>query len=472
VQLLGDDLDREIPGLLANATVVALVPATDLRGWAAEMAWRIARAAAAGGRRTVLVDCFVNSPTLHGAESAPDEEGLVDAFEYGASLNRIVQQQPQADLFFIPAGTYAADAEPVLQNPRWRRLSAGFRHEEALLLLYVGAEHLATIPADPDGIVVLAPQGQDLAVADAPALAGAVAEGLPLLAVVADDQTVGLAARAGAAPERKEVVAQPAKRASVPTPVSLEEARHARVGLIVATLFIIMLGAVTAVRFGALNLLRRPADGAGNTRAEARARPHQRPEGLGPSGPASAEPGLQSGGPTPSAAISSAAPAGTSPGQPLPFALEIAVLPRLAEAFALADSLEAHGARTMIAPGSVHGRGIYYRVHAGPFASRVRADSARAALVAGGLLARGAGTVTSVPLSVALVGPLSRGAAANERTRLRRAGLPAFVLGQPDGTYRVYAGAFARAVSRTVLHDLLTPTGGAGELVTRAGYVP
>ena len=34
------------------------------------------------------------------------------------------------------------DAEPLLQNPRWRRLSAGFRHEEALLLLYVGAEHL------------------------------------------------------------------------------------------------------------------------------------------------------------------------------------------------------------------------------------------------------------------------------------------------------------------------------------------
>lgn len=461
LQLVADDLDREIPGLLASSTVVALVPATDLRGWAAEMAWRIARAAAAGGRRTVLVDCFVDSPTLHGAQEAPDEEGLVDAFEYGASLNRIVQQQPQADLFFIPAGTYAPDAEPVLQNPRWRRLSAGFRHEEALLLLYVGAEHLSTIPADPDGLVVLAPQGQDLAVADAPALAGAVAEGLPLLAVVADDQTVGLAAPASAAPEHhKESVAKPTSgvRASGPAPISAEEARHARVGLIVATLFIIVLGAGTAVRFGALNLLRRPAQpgtppAASATRAEARARPETRPEGPGPSGLAVAERGLESA-------------------TPLPFALEIAVLPRLAQAFQVADSLEAHGARTMIAPGSVHGRGIFYRVHAGPFATRARADSARAALALGGLLARGAGTVTSVPLSVVLAGPLSRGAAANERTRLRRAGVPSFVLGQSDGTYRVYAGAFARAVSRTMLHDLLTPTGGAGELVTRAGIVP
>src|SRR5260221_7453653 len=75
LQLLADDLDREIPGLMANAAVVALVPATELRGWAAEMAWRIARAAAAGGRRTVLVDCMVDSPTLHGAEEGPHQEG-------------------------------------------------------------------------------------------------------------------------------------------------------------------------------------------------------------------------------------------------------------------------------------------------------------------------------------------------------------------------------------------------------------
>jgi hypothetical protein len=454
LQLVSDDLDREIPGLLANVTVVALVPATDLRGWAAEMAWRIARAAAAGGRRTVLVDCMVDSPTLHGAQEAQHEEGLVDAFEYGASLNRIVQQQPQADLFFIPSGTYAADAEPVLQNPRWKRLSAGFRHEEALLLLYVGAEHLATIPADPDGIVVLAPNGQDLAVADAPALAGLVAEGLPLLAVVADDQTVGHIAHDVHAPAHEDSAAQPASsiRASGPLAVSPEEARHARVGLIVATLFIIVLGAGTAVRFGALNLLKGGATPP-SPRAEARARPTARPEGPGASAPAVAERGLESA-------------------TPLPFALEIAVLPRLAEAFAVADSFEAHGARTMIAPGSVHGRGTYYRVHVGPFATRVLADSARTSLMASGMLARGAGTVASVPLSVALAGPLARGAAANERTRLRRAGVPSFVLGQGDGTYRVFAGAFARAVSRSLLNDLLTPTGGAGELVTRAGNAP
>ena len=190
-QLGAAEIDEHIAGLLVGASVVALVPATQLQGWAAEMAWAISRAAAAAGRRTVLVDCFVNAPTLHGAGGESTDEGLVDAFEYGASLNRIVQQQPQADLFFIPAGTYSADAEPLMQNPRWKRLSAGFRHEAALLLLYVAADHLSGLAAEPDGIVVLAPQGLEVAASDSPALTEAVGRGMPLLAVIAEQSGIG-----------------------------------------------------------------------------------------------------------------------------------------------------------------------------------------------------------------------------------------------------------------------------------------
>ena len=437
ILVLSHDLEEQLPALFAGTAVVAIVPATDLRGWASGMAWRVARAAATTGRRTVLVDCFVDAPTLHGAEGASNAEGLVDAFEYGASLNRIVQQQPQADLFFIPAGTYAP-ARGVMENPRWKRLSAGFRHEEALLLLYVGAEHLASIPVDPDGIIVLAPKGHGVAVADAPALAEAVAKGLPLLAVIADEDTEPRV-RVSNADHPRPLFGSRQPAVDEPEPVE----PRSRLGLVVATVLVALLAIGAAIRFGALDLLRRPAAVATDS--------------------------------TPVAVVAQAAPAllpTPPPVESLPFTLQVAMLPRFDAALALADSLEAHGTRTIVSPMRLRGRAIVYGLFAGPFATIARADSARAALVRDGLLPVGGGTVGSRPMSVALGGPLSAAAAAAERARLRRAGVATFVLGQADGTVRLYAGAFGRAVSMAMLQDLLTPTGGAGELVSRAGYVP
>ena len=136
------------------------------------------------------------------------------------------------------------------------------------------------------------------------------------------------------------------------------------------------------------------------------------------------------------------------------------------------DSLEAHGTRTIVSPMRISGLGVRHGVFAGPFATKERADSARAALVRGRLIPAGGGAVASRPMSVALSGPLTAAAAAAERARLRRAGVATFVLGHAGGTVRLYTGAFGRTVSMSMLQDLLTPTGGAGELVPRAGYVP
>ena len=453
VQLVSEELDRELPALLAHAAVVAVVPATDLRGWAAEMAWRVARAAASAGRRTVLVDCFVNAPTLHGVAGESNAEGLVDAFEYGASLNRIVQQQPQADLFFIPAGTYTADAEPVMQHPRWRRLSAGFRHEEALLLLYVGAEHLAGLAAEPDGMVVLAPQGQGLAASDAPALAEAVAKGLPLLAVIADEQTalrasgthqaVPDAAHAPAGGEAADAQSAPLFR----QPGRENEAGRSRRVFALTILVALALGVAALLRFGAFDALLRPAPApppAPRARAAARHRD--------------------------TAHVTTQAPLPAA--LPLPFAVQVAALPRLADAFAMADSLEAHGRATMIAPVRLRGRGAFYRVQAGPYAARARADSALTAMRAEGLLARGTGSVAIVPYSMALGSQPRLAAARAERARLRAQGVPAFILGQADGTFHLFAGAYDSTAQASLLKDLLTPTGSAGDLIPRAGYVP
>jgi hypothetical protein len=444
-QLYADDLDHGIPPLLVGAAVVALVPATDLRGWAAETAWKVARAAAASGRRTALVDCFVDAPTLHGVGGAGNDEGIVDAFEYGASLNRIVQAQPQANLFFIPTGTFATDAAPMMLNPRWRRLSAGFRHEEALLLLYVSADHLGGLAAEPDGMVVLAPQGLDLAVADAPALTQAVGRGMPLLAVVANEDRRAAGGGSGQGGGRQEAGAAPGEPAAPESAVpmaGLLASQHrpnwpARLGILLglAAAGAMIWYGVTPRRAGAPAVSRQPS--AVSPRATS-----QQP------------------------------PVAVPPVESLPFAVQVAALSDLVDAFVAADSLQAHGTPAIIAPVRLRGRGVRYRVHAGPFASAVRADSVLAALRNAGTITSTAGTRDSLPLSIALGAGLTRGAARAEQLRLRTVGVPAFILGAADGTFRLFAGAYSASAQAVLLQDLLTPTGSAGELVPRAGYVP
>jgi hypothetical protein len=153
------ELPGSLRGLLGHAAVVAVAPADAASTTAGEAAWVVARAAARLGRRTMLVDCFVDAPRLHAAIGASSDDGIVDAFEYGASLNHIAQRQPGTDLFFVPTGTFATDPTALLANPRWARLAAGFRHEGALLVLYVPAGALRAVVPWIDLVVVLAEGG-------------------------------------------------------------------------------------------------------------------------------------------------------------------------------------------------------------------------------------------------------------------------------------------------------------------------
>jgi len=474
-QLVSGDIEQLLPDLLRGVHVVALVAATELKGWAAEMAWRVARAAAAGGRRTALVDCFVDSPTLHAVAGAGNDEGIQDVFEYGASLNRIVQQQPQANLFFVPAGTYAADAEPLVTNPRWRRLSAGFRHEEALLLLYVAPEHVHSLAAQPDGMIVLAPQGLDLAVADAPAVAEAVARGLPLLAVVAEhtrqsgqadaaappappapalEEAAPVGAAEPAADEQPEAAAVAAvrPRRSATRPLAMLETAPRRRPWLGATVALVVLALAAAAW-----ILRERRLGAGPP-STARDMPS----------PAAAPVGDSTGRPQPAAP----AQAGLPSIDTLPFAIQIGTWPSLAAALASADSLERHGARTIVAPIRPPGSRATFRVLVGPFGNSTQASLSLRGLRAAGLVPVGVGDVVSVPLSLQLAAGLTRGTAEDARTKLRAAGVPSFLLGEGDGTFTVYAGAYDAATQAALLQDLLTPTGSAGMLVPRVGYVP
>src|SRR5207237_1571512 len=114
---------RPAPGdgqaLVAPPTADAALP------WAAKAAWDIARIAARDGRRVALVDLHLEQPTLHEIVGLPTTEGIVDAFEYGVSLNKAAHEI--TGVFFIPAGSDTARASEVYSHPRWQKLQAGFR---------------------------------------------------------------------------------------------------------------------------------------------------------------------------------------------------------------------------------------------------------------------------------------------------------------------------------------------------------
>ena len=167
-----------------DASLVALVPAVADLDLAAAAAWEFARAVARGCRRVALIDCYVDEPRLHQVACEPEGDGIVDVFEYGASLSRIARAQPEGTLFFVPAGTFAPNPEDLMARPRWARLSAGFRHEDAVMLLFLPPSCLDTLATPVDGLVVLAP-GSDDGVAAVPEVRAALDRGVPLLGTFA-----------------------------------------------------------------------------------------------------------------------------------------------------------------------------------------------------------------------------------------------------------------------------------------------
>ena len=173
-------------GTLADSTVVALIPATEDYAWAAAQAWLVAREATRGKPRVALVDLSLNMPMLdHGAVRRTDE-GIVDALLYDTSLTRIAQPQDQPGLHYLGVGTPTDKPEEVWGHPRWSRLAAGFRSQEAVLLLFLPTAAIRHTSLRPDGIIILAPGGWH----PAEGLYGDISlwldEGIPLLAVLSD----------------------------------------------------------------------------------------------------------------------------------------------------------------------------------------------------------------------------------------------------------------------------------------------
>ena len=426
------DLDSSLPRLVGSASVVALIPVEAVPDWAPALAWDVARAAAKLGRRTLLVDCFVDAPCLHRVTGAPNEDGIVDAFEYGASLGRIAQPQPEQNLHFIPSGTFAADPAALMANRRWHRLSAGFRHEDALLLLFLPAAALPAIVAETDGIMALADEGCDFG-RDAPAtLADAASAGTPLVIVTAGAGSAALAGAAAGPPG--EAPARPALRRSHVPFAELESLRgkppKTRRAVVYAAVAVVaaVLG-VTAWK----------------------------PEWIVP-------PAVEEERPAAAARLEHAV-------EVLPFVIQVSSWDDAAGAFQAVDALEARGVRALVTPVRLPNR-VSWRVHAGPYSSRSGADSVLLALQAGGLADRRGSVVLRDSLSFALGGGMSPVRARWVRDSLRALNVPTFLLGQRDGRLRLLAGAFDGVARSEYLDSLLSTLGRARRLGTRVGWIP
>ena len=109
-------------------------------------------------RRVAVGDLFAESPPIQELVQTEDPHGLVDSFLYGVSLSRIAYAVPDSgQLFVMPSGTEPPTYEDILPNPRWHRLTAGFKEVGALLVLAApaSAPHIEDLVAATDGAILI-----------------------------------------------------------------------------------------------------------------------------------------------------------------------------------------------------------------------------------------------------------------------------------------------------------------------------
>lgn len=345
-------LGHLVPPLVDGAALVALMPVTDDLQWAAKAAWDIARIAARDGRRVALVDLCLEHPALHEIAGLASTEGIVDAFEYGVSLNKAAHEV--TGVFIIPAGSDTANPTEVYGHARWRKLHAGFRSEGALLLAFLPPSGLAQLAADPDGVIVLAPEGITAEFA--------IGRDVPLLGVVRD----------------RWLPSGASSRVSPPPQPAIVEAEPRRGGL----RFVLAALLVAALAVGGWALLA----GARESAFVAPPAPHPTPV---PASPLPAPPPANHPTPAPKP-------------DTLGWTIQLAAYASLDKALAHADRLAADaGVPALVTPVPQTGnRGtVWYRVLAGSYATRAAAGDARARLWHRGIAAEGIGDLLLAPYS-------------------------------------------------------------------------
>ena len=117
-------------------------------------------------RRVAIGDLVGEIEPIQALVASDDPHGISDSFIFGVSLNKIAQPiDTTGNLFIMPSGTGSVADPEIFRNARWQRLANGFREVGALLLLVApaNAEGLKDLIDQLDGVVLVGATPLDFA---------------------------------------------------------------------------------------------------------------------------------------------------------------------------------------------------------------------------------------------------------------------------------------------------------------------
>ncbi|MEO7217599.1 MAG: SPOR domain-containing protein [Gemmatimonadaceae bacterium] len=109
-------------------------------------------------RRVAIGDLVGEIEPIQALVTTDDPHGISDSFTFGVSLNKIAQPiDTTGNLFIMPSGTGSVADPEIFRNSRWQRLANGFREVGALLLLVAPADApgLKELIDQLDGVVLV-----------------------------------------------------------------------------------------------------------------------------------------------------------------------------------------------------------------------------------------------------------------------------------------------------------------------------
>ena len=408
--------------------------------------------AQARNRRVALGDLLGDAEPIQQLLNGGDPHGLADSFVYGVSLNKIAHPVPQyGDLYVLPSGSEVPAYEDIFTNARWKRLAAGFKETGALLVVAApaSAAHIADVVGLADGAVLVGS-----------AEAQGVEGGKMLGRVAAEPEPPADVpiATPGVAASPSEPVPEPETSAPAP-PRSpwwnrIASSRGAMFG-IGLTLVLVVLGVWFATRPLA----------AGHDPLWLR---RQR-GGVTPAGP---RPALDSLGNDTSAgrAANLLAPANVADSAAAaPYAVVIARFNTLSGAQAWLQSQAKGLPSPTFVPVRIQGE-TWYAALVGSYATHAEADSLLAALSAQGLSRADSNNIVRAPFAF-LVDSVGADAVPGLLKYFADRGQPVYALRQPNGSARLYAGAFESPAQASLYVDAIRTSGLRPVLVYRIGRV-
>lgn len=406
----------------------------------------------AARRRVVVADLVGEVAPLQELVSDDDAHGISDSFQFGVSLNRVAHEVDEAgSLYVMPSGSEPVITDEVLRSDRWGPLVDAVRKSGGLLLLVAPAEApgLASLARFVDGVMLAGDASPDF-LGDLRVLARVATPPESASPTPTSSESPLLA---------PEPLAAARPRPTPPPPAAVSGPRS-KTPLVVGGALVAAAAAWFAFAGGEPEDAAAPAPPIAEVAPAAAARP--RPD----------DPRDTATVPPAAAARPAAAPAGllvVNPGdsaRAARFAVLISTFPSAERARARLEQDGPSVAAATIVPAPVTPRFEYV---AGAYAARADAELLLARLRRRSAVGSRGGSVVDRPLAFLLREGVPRDSVAPAARALRQRRLAAYALLQPDGSARLYAGAYANAGEAAAAAGVLRAAGVEPTLAYRTG---